>query len=437
MSVDIVTIGSLFSGIGGLELGVETAFAEAGIPVRVAWQVEIEPYPRAVLARHWPLADRSVTDVRAAGIRLLPRVDVLVGGPPCQDISGAGKMLGVEGERSGLLYEYLRIVGELRPRVCIVENVHSGRWREWLRAMQLGFVALSYSVDAYSIHASDVGAPHRRARIFVVAYANGGDLGGELGRRWPRGRDLQTCAFGCGKAMDDSNGERESQPQGSEPNKPGWPRDPSQSALANADDRGLQGRDSRGERAGGDAALRSCEALADTDDGRLEGLGRGGVLDREREARGDHVDRRDGAPLGFANGSRWSVGSGACGNRAGLAEPAHDGFGGLGDAGRERRERAGGEGLHREGCEDGSPDAGGRIGEVESSVGRRPDGLPSGLALPTRWPAGRGEAQRDWEPPRTIEGRHAPRRAALKAYGNGVVPHVAREAGRLIVGLFQ
>jgi DNA (cytosine-5)-methyltransferase 1 len=97
-------IGSLFAGIGGLELGLE----RAGFgPTR--WQVESDPYARAVLARHWPEADRSVIDVRKAGAATLPPVDLLCGGFPCQDVSLAGKRKGLSGERSGLFYEFVRI----------------------------------------------------------------------------------------------------------------------------------------------------------------------------------------------------------------------------------------------------------------------------------------------------------------------------------------
>jgi DNA (cytosine-5)-methyltransferase 1 len=141
-----ITIGSLFSGIGGLELGIEAAFAEAGIPARLVWQVEQDAYCRAVLAQHWPSADRSVTAVRAAGLRVLPRVDVLCGGPPCQDISGAGRQEGLSGARSGLLFEYLRIVRELRPRVCVIENVYGGSWRTWLDAIRCGLEGAGYTV---------------------------------------------------------------------------------------------------------------------------------------------------------------------------------------------------------------------------------------------------------------------------------------------------
>lgn len=103
-------IGSLFSGIGGLELGLEMA----GVG-DVAWQVELDPWCRAVLARHWPNADRSVCDVTEAGPWNLEQVEVICGGFPCQDVSCAGIGAGLSGARSGLWREYLRIVDECKP----------------------------------------------------------------------------------------------------------------------------------------------------------------------------------------------------------------------------------------------------------------------------------------------------------------------------------
>lgn len=159
-------IGSVFSGIGGLELGLEWA----GLGP-VAWQVEIEPYCRAVLARHWPEASRKVTDVRVAGASNLAAVDVICGGFPCQDVSSAGKRAGLAGAKSGLWYEYRRIVDELRPRGLVIENVASGA-KAWLPQISADLADLGYRARALGVGARDVGAPHRRNRIFVVAVAD-------------------------------------------------------------------------------------------------------------------------------------------------------------------------------------------------------------------------------------------------------------------------
>lgn len=158
-------IGSLFSGIGGLELGLEWA----GLGP-VLWQVEQSASCRGVLARHWPGADRSVTDVREAGRTTLNPVDILCGGFPCQDISSAGKGAGLAGERSGLWFEFARVIGELRPRWVVVENVASGAKR-WVDAVMAGLEQLGYEALPLPVSAEDVGAPHLRKRIFIVARA--------------------------------------------------------------------------------------------------------------------------------------------------------------------------------------------------------------------------------------------------------------------------
>ena len=156
-------IGSLFAGIGGLELGLECA----GLG-RTVWQVERDAYAKAVLAKHWPNALRY-DDVRTVGAHNLDPVDVLCGGFPCQDVSSAGKGAGLAGARSGLWGEYARLVRELRPRIVVVENVAALRYRGLGRV--LGDLAeCGYDTLWASVSASDVGAPHKRERIFVVGY---------------------------------------------------------------------------------------------------------------------------------------------------------------------------------------------------------------------------------------------------------------------------
>jgi len=112
-----VNILSLFAGIGGLELGLE----RAGLGT-TRWQVEIEPFNRKVLAAHWPDAERFA-DVRDVSSADFPGCDVICGGFPCQDISSAGKGEGIDGQRSGLWREFARLIGEIRPRIVVVENV--------------------------------------------------------------------------------------------------------------------------------------------------------------------------------------------------------------------------------------------------------------------------------------------------------------------------
>ena len=159
-------IGSLFSGIGGLELGLERSIPGA----HIVWQVEQDEYARAVLAKHWPNATRY-QDVREVGAHNLDPVDVICGGFPCQDISVAGKGAGLDGARSGLWTEYARIVRELRPGYVVVENVSALLNRGMGRVLG-DLAACGYDAVWDCIPAADVGAPHKRDRLFVVAYTD-------------------------------------------------------------------------------------------------------------------------------------------------------------------------------------------------------------------------------------------------------------------------
>lgn len=156
-------IGSLFSGIGGFDLGLERTGG-----FRTAWFCEQDEFCQHVLAQHWPGVPcyPDVTALRGADVE---PVEIIVGGFPCQDLSLAGPGAGLDGARSGLWSEYARLIGELRPRYVIVENVAA------LLARGLGTVladlaALGYDAEWDCIPASAVGAPHQRDRIWLVAY---------------------------------------------------------------------------------------------------------------------------------------------------------------------------------------------------------------------------------------------------------------------------
>lgn len=160
-------IGSLFSGIGGLELGLERGLCAAGLAPEVVYQVERSAFCRHLLARHWPHAQRF-DDVCSVGAAVLPSVDLLCGGFPCQDVSSAGKRAGLDGARSGLWWEFARIIEETRPAWIVVENVASGA-RRWLPAVRRALGARGYASLPLGIAACEVGARHRRERVFVVA----------------------------------------------------------------------------------------------------------------------------------------------------------------------------------------------------------------------------------------------------------------------------
>lgn len=172
-----ITFGSLFAGIGGIDLG----FERAGMVCK--WQVEINPYAQRVLAKHWPEVRRH-DDVRTWPQPDTERVDVIAGGFPCQDISYAGKGAGLAGERSGLFYEVARIVREMEPRVVVLENVAA------LLTRGLGDVlgtlaSLGYDAEWHCIPAAAVGAPHIRDRMFIVGTAaNMGNASGHNARQF-------------------------------------------------------------------------------------------------------------------------------------------------------------------------------------------------------------------------------------------------------------
>ncbi|AFZ66041.1 DNA cytosine methyltransferase [Deinococcus peraridilitoris] len=177
-----LTVGSLFSGIGGLELGLEWA------GMRTIWQCEIDPFARAVLEKHWPNVPRF-TDVRDITAATVPRPDVLCGGFPCQPHSSAGKRLASDDERD-LWGEYARIIGELEPQWVVAENVpgllSSEAGRFFGRVLR-DLAALGYDAEWDCIPAAAVGAPHIRDRVFIVAYPRGSGREGyaELHRQTP------------------------------------------------------------------------------------------------------------------------------------------------------------------------------------------------------------------------------------------------------------
>jgi len=164
----------LFSGIGGFSIGLE----KAGFKT-VAF-CEIDKKARAVLKKHWPdvqifedVSQLTKEKLDEHGIS----VDVICGGFPCQDISVAGKGAGLEGQRSGLWYEYHRLIKEITPQWVIIENVSALRSRG-LDAVLRSLFEIGYDAEWHCIPASAVGAPHQRDRIWIVAYANNGGLQG-------------------------------------------------------------------------------------------------------------------------------------------------------------------------------------------------------------------------------------------------------------------
>jgi|TARA_R110000824_G_scaffold398299_1_gene602222 DNA (cytosine-5)-methyltransferase 1 len=166
-----MTFGSLFSGIGGIDLGLERAGMEC------KWQVEIDPFCRKVLAKHWPDV-RRFEDVKSVGGETLGPVDVIAGGFPCQDNSNSNQWWGegrkgLEGDKSGLWTEMWRVACELQPQYIAVENVSAlltvNGGRDFCTILEQ-LAEGGYNAEWECLYASTFGAAHHRERIFLVAY---------------------------------------------------------------------------------------------------------------------------------------------------------------------------------------------------------------------------------------------------------------------------
>ena len=254
-----LTVGSLFTGIGLLDLGLEWA------GMRAVWQCELLRYQSAVLARHWPdVPRRRYVQGIAAAIHAgdLVRPDVIAGGFPCQDASSANpKGAGIGGSRTGLVARMLDVIKAARPRAVVAENVR-GLARRGLDDVVSELVALGYDVDVTLISAAAVGAPHQRDRLGIVALR----------------RDQ----------LADPNGGPAQRSRG-----------PGELLRATGED-GCEAREQRHGRAAGDGG--AC-AVADTD---------GGGCEEQREpmqgrahdgARRHEPMRRDGAGSAWAHGA--------------------------------------------------------------------------------------------------------------------------------------
>ena len=367
-------IGSLFAGIGGLELGLERAIPGA----ETIWQVEKDPYARRVLAKHWPAAKRY-EDVRQVGAHNLERPDLLVGGFPCQDISNAGKKAGIDGERSGLWSEFARIIGEVRPRYVVLENVAAVVNRGMGRVLgQLA--ACGYDAVWDCIPAAAIGAPHLRDRWFCVAWANDGH------------------AHGHGQSAIAQHGEAS--------------RLPGVDAISSAFRDGLREQSRRifwQERS---------EALADSPryDGQTFLQSENGS--EERELRGSCGAQTSAGKLGARN-------HGAAESLADSNSQRSQG---------QRRERQLSEAIKEEqacrarghtGSRSVSQPRAGNHWQAEPGLGLGSDGLSAGLD-------GSGIALWEQGIPRTVQGKLPDRVARLRCLGNAVVPQVAEVVGRVV-----
>ena len=181
-------IGSLFSGYGGLDLAFRSVFPDS----ETAWLSDVEPGPRKILARRFPNVP-NLGDITQIDWETVEPVDIIIGGSPCQDLSMAGRRAGMKpGTRSGLWESMFHAIDTLRPRLVVWENVKGALSAPAFSLMEPGkgcvgdrpdgpvlralgrvlgdLSSIGYDTQWTSLRASDVGAPHRRERIFLVAY---------------------------------------------------------------------------------------------------------------------------------------------------------------------------------------------------------------------------------------------------------------------------
>lgn len=171
---------SLFSGIGGFDLGFDRAGMEC------AGQVEIDDFCRRVLAKHWPDVPR-MADIREVAGNEFGTIDVICGGFPCQPHSIAGKQRGAEDDRE-LWPEMCRIIANVRPAWVVAENSPNIR-KTILDSIFVDLETIGYTVGAVNIPACAVDAPHIRQRAFILAHTDesnkhGGRSHVQMGGRW-------------------------------------------------------------------------------------------------------------------------------------------------------------------------------------------------------------------------------------------------------------
>lgn len=192
-----ITFGSLFAGIGGIDLG----FERAGMECR--WQCECDDYAIRVLAKHWPKV-RRISDVRDVSANAVESVDVICGGFPCQPVSVAGKQNGASDLR-WLWPEYARVLDELRPKVALLENV-PGLLTSLGSTVAADLAEIGFDSEWDCVPAEAFGAPHRRSRVFIVAYPSSERP--EEARDFP-GRTLEASAIEQAQGSWERTGRRE------------------------------------------------------------------------------------------------------------------------------------------------------------------------------------------------------------------------------------
>lgn len=165
-----LTHGSLFSGIGGFESGADLE------QIETMWNCEIEPYQRKILKQNWPNT-KQYEDIRK--IKRIKYVDIVSGGFPCQDISIAGKGKGIHGVRSGLWSEMHRVCRIIKPKYIIIENSPMLLIRG-LEKVLCDLSEIGYNAEWRCLSNKDFGFPHKRERLYIIAYSYKIGLQGNL-----------------------------------------------------------------------------------------------------------------------------------------------------------------------------------------------------------------------------------------------------------------
>jgi len=264
-----MTFGSLFAGIGGLDLGLE----RAGFTCR--WQIEIEPFCLKVLEKHWPGVKRYGDIRQLTGSELEP-VDLICGGYPCQPFSQAGKR-GGETDARHLWPQMLRLVRVLRPRYVLVENVPGH--------LSLGFgtvlgdlAGCGYDAEWCCLRASDFGASHLRKRVFIVAHRIDGR---SQVRRSTRPEPVWNASHeDLGPEASQSSDDMAHRPPGGrgelrQSSGSGGQPDGGGEDLADPSRDGERGPDGEEGRSGRRGVCATGEQLADPSDGLIQEPGRG------------------------------------------------------------------------------------------------------------------------------------------------------------------
>jgi len=209
MKEEVMKFGSLFTGIGGIDLGLEWAGMEC------AWQVEIDDYCQKVLHKHWPDVPKY-RDIREVGGHNLEPVDIIVGGFPCQPFSNAGKQRGKKDDRY-LWPEMLRVIRDIQPTWVLGENV-TGIIRMALDTVLSNLEGEGYSCQTFVIPACGINARHKRDRVWIVAHS-----GSIAERRLSIGtQEEESGADVSGENVSDSNSARKLQPKRSFKKFRGW-----------------------------------------------------------------------------------------------------------------------------------------------------------------------------------------------------------------------